>query len=156
VERVRGGDVKAGPGRVDLLFMADGDAGDPGHEPVPDGARGGFDADALRRLRLGQGRGEDLFLSAVEPLARVVPVRSYSRWRSGPTAFGPVGRVVATLLVLGAAWLVLNPLTALVLAPLVLLVLRGIWHRELQPLPVLRDQRLGPRSTPGRLPPASS
>jgi len=135
--------------------MADADAGDPGQGPVPEGGWGGLDADALRRLRLGQGRGEDLFLSAVEPRARVVPVRSYSRWRGGPTAFGPVGRVVATLLVLGAAWLVLTPVTAVVLAPLVVLVLRGIWRRELQPLPALRDQRLGPRSVPDRRPPAA-
>lgn len=106
-----------------------------------DRVRASLDADALRRLRLGQGRPEDHYLPAAPAQPLVVPVREYSRWRSGPTAFGPVGRLVASGLTLGVAWLVLSPLTVPVLVPLVVLVLRGVWHREPQPLVVLRDQR---------------
>lgn len=110
-------------------------------EPEAAPAWGGLDAEVLRRLRLGEGRPEDHFLAGSAPMAVVVPVRQYSRWRGGPTAFGPVGRVVATLLTLAVAWSLVTPLSVVPLVPLVFVVLRGIWHRELQRLPVLRDQR---------------
>ena len=57
---------------------------------------------------------------------------AYSRWASGPTSFGPVGRVLLTLLVLLVEyWLyrfnILGFLVVTVLA--VPLVLRDIWKR---------------------------
>jgi hypothetical protein len=102
-----------------------------------------LDAEALRRLRLGEGRPEDHFLAGPPPSVVVVPVRQYSRWRGGPTAFGPLGRVLATLVTLVVAWSLFSPLSAPALVPLVFLVLRGIWHREPQRVTVLRDQRRG-------------
>ena len=111
----------------------------PGDEPA--GPRASLDAEALRRLRLGQGRAEDQYLSAGPSVGVVVPVRQYSRVRGGPTAFGPVGRVLASLLIVGVLWLLLNPLTLPLLVPGAVILLRGIWRRELQPTPILRDQR---------------
>ena len=110
----------------------------PGDEPA--GPRASLDVEALRRLRLGQGRAEDHYLSPGPPVGLVVPVREYSRLRGGPTAFGPVGRVLATLLIVGVLWWVLSPLTFPFVVPGAVIVLRGIWRRELQPTPILRDQ----------------
>jgi hypothetical protein len=69
-----------------------------------------------------------------QPLTPVrPPAPVYSRWRGGSTSFGPVGRIVATVLVIGigvgllvgdlmsgAAWL-------LIAGPL---ALPSIWKRE--------------------------
>lgn len=69
----------------------------------------------------------------------------HSRTRPGPTAFGLLGRVVLTVVVVGVALLVLNAVTLLGLVIVVPVLLHGIWHRERQPTPVLRDQRSRPR-----------
>lgn len=71
---------------------------------------------------------------------RPVPAREelqltqvYSRWQGGPTSFGPVGRVVLTLLVLlvGLWLLETNPIGGVVYALLAApLVLREVWKRS--------------------------
>ena len=56
----------------------------------------------------------------------------YSRWAGGPMSFGPVGRVVVTLLVLlFELWLLkFNPLGAILVGLVVVpLVLRDVWKR---------------------------
>ena len=61
------------------------------------------------------------------------PTQLYSRWQGGPTSFGPVGRIVLTLLLLAFEyWLyrfnVFGFVTTMVL--LVPLVLRDVWKRS--------------------------
>ena len=58
--------------------------------------------------------------------------RVYSRWAASPTSFGPLGRVVLTLLlVLVQMWLVQTNLIGAVVFGLlgVPLVLRDVWKR---------------------------
>lgn len=100
---------------------------------------------ALRRMHLGEAEVRDRFLIPGEPSGLVVPVAVYSRTRSGPTAFGLFGRIALSLLVVGLAMALLNPLTILGLGIVVPMLLRGLWHRERIPMPLLRDQSSRPR-----------
>lgn len=109
------------------------------------GPAGAPDPDAMRRLRLGLGGAGDTFLSAPPGTQQVIAVLVHSRTRSGPTAFGLLGRVVLTVVVVGVALLTVNAVTVLGLVIVVPVLLRGIWHRERQPTPALRDQRSRPR-----------
>jgi hypothetical protein len=66
------------------------------------------------------------------PATALRPV-AYSRWRGGSTSFGPMGRLVATLLVvgIGVALLVVDPLSGIIwLAIAGPLALPSIWKRE--------------------------
>jgi hypothetical protein len=62
-----------------------------------------------------------------EPLRAV----HYSRWRGGTTTFGPVGRIVITLFVVGFAWLNYSMFHAiegaLAIADIAVYVLIGGW-----------------------------
>ena len=61
------------------------------------------------------------------------PVQLYSRWQGGPTSFGPVGRVLLTLLLLAFEyWLYrFNLLGFAITTVLVVpLVLRDVWKRS--------------------------
>ena len=140
---------------------ADPGTADPGTADPPAGARaedqpdGAWElsADALRRLRLGEGRPEDAFLSPPPETPVVAAVAEYSRTRGGATAFGLRGRIVATLLLLLSVWLVTRlPFGQILLwmvVPIVLVVgLRGIWHAERQPIAIVPDRPAG--RIPGR------
>src|SRR5207249_2997077 len=66
--------------------------------------------------------------------AVVEPGPTYSRWRAGTTTFGPVGRILATLLVLLLGpWGAVSAGTIVILpawTAVAVIVLRQIWKRE--------------------------
>lgn len=66
--------------------------------------------------------------------------RLRSRWKAGPTTFGPIGRIVVTVLVLAFAPTSLgNPLTLVVYLPAYLVIaakiLRSTWRKDLVATP---------------------
>ena len=107
--------------------------------------------EALRRLRLGEGQALDAFLPPpTASLPVVTSVGTFSRVRGGATSFGPVGRLVATgvvvLLQVGAYAWCRNGVLMLLFAPAVFVLLREIWHLErLAPAILVEDHGADPR-----------
>jgi hypothetical protein len=69
------------------------------------------------------------------PVAPPVPTApvAYSRWRGGSTSFGPLGRIVATVLVvgIGVGALFADPLSGIIWLVIAgPLALPSIWKRE--------------------------
>lgn len=145
-----------------LRGAAAGGRGDVGPAPagVTQEAADGWalSSEALRRLRLGEGRAEDAFLPPPVRSAPVVTsVGQYSRIRGGVTSFGPLGRVVATglvvLVLVGAYAWCRNGVLMLLFLPVVVVLLRDIWHPErLAPAIVVEDHGVDPRISAGERP----
>jgi hypothetical protein len=88
------------------------------------------------------------------PIVTKGPVPHRSRWEKSPTTFGPVGRVVCTvvaMLFLASATL-RSPLQLVFLVPIAVIVLRGVWARGWvtpdDPDPGMRMRDAIPRESP--------
>ena len=68
---------------------------------------------------------------ADEPVHTGGPIPHWSRWEKSPTTLGPVSRVALTIIIV--SWLlsvaVGNPLTLVFVAPLMAVILRGVWMK---------------------------
>jgi len=66
-----------------------------------------------------------------QPVHTSGPVPHWSRWEQSATTLGPVGRVLLTVVVtlwaLGS--ITMNPIMAIFVVPVTLVVLSGVWHR---------------------------